>query len=177
MSERELVPQSLCGTQPDRQLASRLQHHPTTQQLGVSNPGRIRGRVAAPFALLDFDTAAGTVCQGFPDGALRRGLDRRTGLRKVTSYEDKGFRDEMLTCYFQVLTGPANRGRSFQVMRRTWASWSKKVGVDAHTRSAQMGNTVDVNENEYAVASFDQKLAAVRLLETAVLWDGPGSTL
>jgi integrase len=58
---------------------------------------------------------------------------------------------------------------TFQVMRRTYATWSKKVGVDAHTRSAQMGNTVDVNENEYAVATFEQKLAAVRLLETAVI--------
>jgi integrase len=58
---------------------------------------------------------------------------------------------------------------TFQVMRRTYATWSKKVGVDAHTRSAQMGNTVDVNENEYAVTSFEQKLAAVRLLETAVI--------
>lgn len=28
---------------------------------------------------------------------------------------------------------------------------------------------IDVNENEYAVAAFDQKLAAVRLLETAVV--------
>ena len=54
---------------------------------------------------------------------------------------------------------------TFQVMRRTWASWSKKVGVDAQTRSAQMENTVDVNENEDAVASFEQKLAAVRLLK------------
>ncbi len=65
---------------------------------------------------------------------------------------------------------------TFQVMRRTWATWSKKVGVDAHTRSAQMGNTVDVNENEYAVASFEQKLAAVRLLETAILQNGAGGT-
>ena len=36
-------------------------------------------------------------------------------------------------------------------------------------RSAQMGNTVDVNENEYAVASFEQKLAAIRELETVVI--------
>jgi integrase len=57
---------------------------------------------------------------------------------------------------------------TFQVMRRTFASLSKQAGVDAHTRSAQMGNTVDVNENEYAVASFEQKLAAVRRLESAV---------
>lgn len=58
---------------------------------------------------------------------------------------------------------------TFQVMRRTFATWAKQAGVDAHTRSAQMGNTVDVNENEYAVASFEQKLAAVRLLETSVI--------
>ena len=51
---------------------------------------------------------------------------------------------------------------TFQVMRRTFATLSKQAGVDAHTRSAQMGNTVDVNENEYAVATFEQKLAAVR---------------
>ena len=57
---------------------------------------------------------------------------------------------------------------NFQVMRRSFATWAKKVGVDAHTRSAQMGNTVDVNENEYAVATFEQKLAAVRLVERAV---------
>jgi integrase len=58
---------------------------------------------------------------------------------------------------------------TFQVMRRTFATRSKQAGVDAHTRSAQMGNTVDVNENEYAVASFEQKLAAVRRLETTAI--------
>src|SRR5581483_2857058 len=58
---------------------------------------------------------------------------------------------------------------TFQVMRRTFATLSKQAGVDAHTRSAQMGNTVDVNENEYAVASFEEKLAAVRKLESAVV--------
>jgi integrase len=58
---------------------------------------------------------------------------------------------------------------TFQVMRRTFATLSKEAGVDAHTRSAQMGNTVDVNENEYAVASFEKKLAAVRRLESAVV--------
>ncbi len=57
---------------------------------------------------------------------------------------------------------------TFQVMRRSFATWAKKAGVDAHTRSAQMGNTVDVNENEYAVATFDQKLAAIRRLEKAI---------
>ena len=57
---------------------------------------------------------------------------------------------------------------TFQVMRRTFATLSKKAGVDAHTRAAQIGNTVDVNENEYAVATFEEKLAAVRKLESAV---------
>jgi hypothetical protein len=58
---------------------------------------------------------------------------------------------------------------TFQVMCRTFATLSKQVGVDGHTRSAQMGNTVDVNENEYAVATFEQKLAAVRKLESVVI--------
>jgi integrase len=35
---------------------------------------------------------------------------------------------------------------TFQVTRRTFATLSKAAGVDAHTRSAQMGNTVDVNK-------------------------------
>ncbi len=32
-----------------------------------------------------------------------------------------------------------------------------------------MGNTVDVNENEYAVATFEEKLAAVRKMESDVI--------
>jgi hypothetical protein len=50
---------------------------------------------------------------------------------------------------------------TFQVMRRTFATLSKAVGVDAHTRSAQMGNTVDVNV-EYAMASFEHTLCRSR---------------
>ena len=57
---------------------------------------------------------------------------------------------------------------TFQVMRRTHASRSKEAGVDAHTRSAQMGNTVDVNENEYAVSDFKTRREAVRKLEAAL---------
>ncbi len=57
---------------------------------------------------------------------------------------------------------------TFQVMRRSFASLAKEAGVDAHTRSAHMGNSVDVNENEYAVSSFESRLAAVRKLESAV---------
>ena len=54
---------------------------------------------------------------------------------------------------------------TFQVMRRSFATKAKEAGVDAHTRSAQMGNTVDVNENEYAVSNFPTRLAAIRKLE------------
>jgi len=57
---------------------------------------------------------------------------------------------------------------TFQVMRRSFASLAKQAGVDAHTRSAHMGNSVDVNENEYAVSSFEARLIAVRKLESAV---------
>jgi len=57
---------------------------------------------------------------------------------------------------------------TFQVMRRSFASLAKQAGIDAHTRSAHMGNSVDVNENEYAVSSFEGRLAAVRKLESAV---------
>jgi len=57
---------------------------------------------------------------------------------------------------------------TFQVMRRTFATLSKQAGVDAHTRSAQMGNTVDVNENEYAMSRFEDQLAAVRSLEAII---------
>ncbi|MCC6362205.1 MAG: site-specific integrase [Bryobacterales bacterium] len=63
---------------------------------------------------------------------------------------------------------------TFQVMRRTFATNSKKAGVDAHTRSAQMGNTVDVNENEYAVSTFEDRLAAVRKVEATVVSDSAG---
>ena len=43
------------------------------------------------------------------------------------------------------------------------ASWSRcPYPVGSH------GNSVDVNENEYAVSSFEARLAAVRKLETFV---------
>ena len=78
-------------------------------------------------------------------------------------------RENIWLRYMRPKLEPAGfRWATFQVMRRSFATWAKKAGVDAHTRSAQMGNTVDVNENEYAVATFEQKLAAVRLLENAV---------
>ncbi len=57
---------------------------------------------------------------------------------------------------------------TFQVMRRSFASLAKLAGIDAHTRSAHMGNSVNVNENEYAISSFEARLAAVRKLESVV---------
>jgi len=61
---------------------------------------------------------------------------------------------------------PAGLGwANFQAMRRTFASRGKEFGLDAHTRAAQMGNTVDVNENEYALCDFETRLAAVRKFE------------
>ncbi len=79
-------------------------------------------------------------------------------------------RDNVWTRNIKPMLKPIGLGwATFRVMRRSYATWSRKVGVDAHSRSAQMGNTVDVNENEYAVATFDKKLAAVRLLETAAI--------
>jgi len=69
-------------------------------------------------------------------------------------------------CMYPKLKPVGLEWATFQVMRRTFATLPKAAGVDAHTRPAQMGNSVDVNENEYAVASFEQKLAAVRKLES-----------
>lgn len=75
-------------------------------------------------------------------------------------------RDNVWYRYMLPKLQPAGLGwATFQVMRRSFATWAKKAGVNAHTRSAQMGNTVDVNENEYAVATFEERLAAVRKVE------------
>jgi integrase len=64
---------------------------------------------------------------------------------------------------------------TFQVMRRTFATLSKEAGVDAKIRADHMGNSVDVNENEYTLTSFDQRRGAVRKLE--LLIDGQEETL
>lgn len=63
----------------------------------------------------------------------------------------------------------ASEFRNIRLNSRTRIPPAKKAGVSAHTRSAQMGNTVDVNENEYAVATFEEKLAAVRKMESDVI--------
>jgi integrase len=60
-------------------------------------------------------------------------------------------------------------GINFQAMRRTFASQGKASGVDAKTRSDIMGNTVDVNENEYTQTPFDVKKKAMRKVEKRIL--------
>ena len=78
-------------------------------------------------------------------------------------------RDNIWPRYMLPKLQPENSAwATFQVMRRTFATWAKKAGVNAHTRSAQMGNTVDVNENEYAVSDFKTRREAVRKLEAAL---------
>jgi integrase len=57
---------------------------------------------------------------------------------------------------------------NFQVMRRTFATLSKKAGVDAKIRADHMGNTVDVNENEYTLTSLEQRREAVLKLERLI---------
>ncbi len=54
-------------------------------------------------------------------------------------------------------------------MPRTFATRSREAGIDAHTRSSQMGNGVDVNENEYNICQFGTRLAAVRRFEAEFL--------
>jgi len=50
-------------------------------------------------------------------------------------------RDNVWTRYMKPQLEPIGLAwATFQVMRRSYATWSRKVGVDAHTRSAQMGN-------------------------------------
>ncbi len=57
---------------------------------------------------------------------------------------------------------------NFQVMRRTFATLSKKAGVDAKIRADHMGNTVDVNENEYTLTSLEERREAVLKLERLI---------
>jgi len=94
----KLVPQSARCTPENFHLARRLQSRPPAQQLGLSNPGRIRSTVATPFVPADLHTAARTVGQGCPDGALTCGLDQRTWpQRKQPDMRTKGSQHEERT--------------------------------------------------------------------------------
>ncbi len=57
---------------------------------------------------------------------------------------------------------------NFQVMRRTHSSLLKELGVDPQVRAEQMGHTIDVNENVYAITSLGRRKDAVNTLEKAI---------
>lgn len=57
---------------------------------------------------------------------------------------------------------------TFQVMRRTFCTLSDEAGVNTKIRADHMGNSVDVNENDYTLTSFDQRQQAVQKLEALI---------
>ena len=58
---------------------------------------------------------------------------------------------------------------TFQVLRKTNASLSKKAGVDPKVASDQRGHGIGVSLEVYTSSDIEQKRAAVRALEAAVL--------
>ena len=57
----------------------------------------------------------------------------------------------------------------FQVLRKTNASLSKKAGVDPKVASDQRGHGIGVSLAVYTSSDLEQKRAALRALEAAVL--------
>ena len=58
---------------------------------------------------------------------------------------------------------------TFQVMRRTHASLSRKAGVDPKLVADQLGHGLGVNLDVYTVAGLDQRLAALNTLEESLI--------
>jgi len=58
---------------------------------------------------------------------------------------------------------------TFQMLRKTNASLSKKVGVDPKMASDQRGHGLGVSMEIYTSSDMEQKRAAVKQLEAAVL--------
>jgi len=58
---------------------------------------------------------------------------------------------------------------SFQVLRKTNASLSKKAGVDPKVASDQRGHGIGVSLEVYTSSDLEQKRAALKALEVAVL--------
>ena len=58
---------------------------------------------------------------------------------------------------------------SFQVLRKTNASLSKKAGVDPKVASDQRGHGIGVSLEVYTSSDLEQKRAALKKLEAAVL--------
>jgi len=67
---------------------------------------------------------------------------------------------------------------SFQVLRKTNASLSKKAGVDPKVASDQRGHGIGVSLDVYTSSDLEQKRAALSKLEAVVLRKPqPGSQL
>ena len=62
---------------------------------------------------------------------------------------------------------------TFQVLRKTNASLSKKAGVDPKVASDQRRHGLGVSLKVYTSSDMEQKRAAVRQLEAAVLRTTP----
>jgi len=58
---------------------------------------------------------------------------------------------------------------TFQVLRKTNASLSKKAGVDPKIASDQRGHGLGVSLEVYTSSDLDEKRAAVKKLEAAIL--------
>jgi hypothetical protein len=58
---------------------------------------------------------------------------------------------------------------TFQVLRKTNASLSKKAGVDPKVASDQRGHGIGVGLEVYTNSDMEQKRAALKKLEAAVL--------
>ena len=58
---------------------------------------------------------------------------------------------------------------TFQVLRKTNASLSKKAGVDPKVAADQRGHGIGVSMEVYTSSDMEQKRAAVNKLEAAVL--------
>lgn len=57
---------------------------------------------------------------------------------------------------------------TFQVMRRTHASLSRKAGIDPKLVADQLGHGLGVNLDVYTIAGLDQRLQAVNTLEQSL---------
>jgi integrase len=57
---------------------------------------------------------------------------------------------------------------TFQVMRRTHASLSRKAGIDPKLVVDQLGHSIGVNIDTYTIAGLDQRLQSVLALEQSL---------
>jgi integrase len=71
------------------------------------------------------------------------------------------------------LEGVSLEWTTFQILRKTNASLSKKAGVDPKVASDQRGHGLGVSLEVYTSSDLEQKRAAVRKLEAAVLRQPP----